>query len=1491
MNQRSPGQDEAGPPTERLAVMISSTSLDLPRHRAAVTEAIRRVGWYPLAMEHGSAESGSNALSYSLRMVDQADLFVGIIAFRYGYVPDDPVSNPNGWSVTEHEYRRAIQRGIPVLIFLMNDDHPDAQQHAERSELSQRKLEALKAELKKQICGFFSSVDQLQARALQSLYETRLSLLQRPGRFGSTGPFQSPPLPGHYVRRPQEEKRLQDDLLRQEGLGVVVGAVFGLGGIGKSTLAAAVVQSQPVRERFADGVLWVTLGQAPDLQALLGQWIRDLGDHEFRALDVRSASGRLRQLLQDRAVLLVVDDAWQSEHVEPFLVGGLRCRLLVTTRRRHIADDLHAVSHELDVLSPEQAVELLATHLHRPLHDDERGPAQRLAEAVGRLPLALELAAVRIGRRVPWDELLLKLEQEAAALEALEDPAERWKKKGKIQLEASLQLSLRALREENEEAYRCFVWLGVLPDDTTLAAPMASTLWDFEDAAEADGLLEFLWGEALLQAAVAVSVGGKQWRAYRVHDLLHDCARRLLEAPQSPRRKEELPGLWLTRPEAHRQLLERYRRRTRDGLWHTLAADGYVHGRLGWHLEKAGDSDGLHALLREETAEGRNGWYEANERLGQPSNFADCVAQAWRLADQAFAEGRPALGLQCRCALQDASLHSLASNLPPELLEALVRRGLWPVEQALAYARRTPDVVQKTKALTLLAALAMPGERAGVRCEALEAARSIEKERDRTKALAALVPHLPEHERASVLSEALDVARSVGNEEDRYPVLAALAPHLPEHDRAGVLRWALNEAPYVRDKEDRSSARTALEQHLTADLLSEFLDAACSGREEWFRSVVLAFWVPQLPAGVLGAAVASGQVGRRSCRSIGHEDIRCRALAALAPHLPEHERASVLSEALAEARSIGNQAYRSQALAALVPHWPEHERAAALKEALDAARSLADVEDRSRALAELVPHLPEHERARVLSEALAAARSLGADRSRGDKWDRSRALAELAPHLPVDLLRRTLEVARSIGDEGDRSTALAALVPHLPEHERASVLREALDAYRSLGAARSTRDIWNRSEALAALAPHLPADLLREALAAARSIGEELHRSRALAALVPYWPEHERAEALKEALDAVRSSESNEYLYSALWRLVPHLPEHERAGVRREAFDAARSIGGEHNRSRALAKLAPHLPADLLREAIAAARSIEDDERFKGDSPSLRAEAMAWALNGLAPHLPADLLSEALDAARCIENDKYRSSALTALVPHLPEHERASVLSEALDAARAIADQGDRFWALKGLVPHLPGELLGEALDAARAIADQGDRFWALAALVPHLPEHGRAAALKEALDAARCIENDKYRSSALTALVPHLPEHERASVLSKALDAARSIADQRDRFWALKGLVPHLPGELLGEALDAARSIEGWKWTRSPALEALAPHLANLPLEDLSAMWTRTVHVLAERTRPDLLGDLPSLAPILAALAQSDAADEFREVARAISDVARWWP
>ena len=82
---------------------------------------------------------------------------------------------------------------------------------------------------------------------------------------------------------------------------LVIGALHGLGGIGKSTLAADLAQDDELRAQFLDGVLWATLGQQPDLLPLLSGWVQALGDSTFKPLSVNAATSHLRTLLQKKA--------------------------------------------------------------------------------------------------------------------------------------------------------------------------------------------------------------------------------------------------------------------------------------------------------------------------------------------------------------------------------------------------------------------------------------------------------------------------------------------------------------------------------------------------------------------------------------------------------------------------------------------------------------------------------------------------------------------------------------------------------------------------------------------------------------------------------------------------------------------------------------------------------------------------------------------------------------------------------------------------------------------------------------------------------------------------------------------------------------------------------------------------------------------------------------------------------------------------------------
>lgn len=204
---------------------------------------------------------------------------------------------------------------------------------------------------------------------------------------------------------------------------LVVSAIYGLGGIGKSVLAAAMAHDPEVQGQFVDGVLWATLGQNPDLLPLLSGWIQALGDYDSKPTSLKAASSQLRTLLYAKRMLLVVDDVWNPDHAEPFRVGGDDCCALVTTRRPDIAEEIGADLVRLELMSHQQALEVLSNRLVRKLRPDEEAVAQRLADAVGYLPIALEMAASRIARGVKWSDLCADLDQEVARLEALEGPA------------------------------------------------------------------------------------------------------------------------------------------------------------------------------------------------------------------------------------------------------------------------------------------------------------------------------------------------------------------------------------------------------------------------------------------------------------------------------------------------------------------------------------------------------------------------------------------------------------------------------------------------------------------------------------------------------------------------------------------------------------------------------------------------------------------------------------------------------------------------------------------------------------------------------------------------------------------------------------------------------------------------------------------------------------------------------------------------------------
>src|SRR6185437_5293710 len=184
---------------------------------------------------------------------------------------------------------------------------------------------------------------------------------------------------------------------------VVVSAVAGLPGVGKTTLAVQAGHAARQRGWFGGGVLFIDLhgyseapvepGQALDslLRALSVPAERIPPSAEERAALYRSVLAQVND-----PVLVVADNASSEAQVRPLLPGSGPHKVLVTSR--HTLAGLGARLIDVTILNEDASVELLDAALRAARPEDERitgdtWAATRLAGLCAGLPLALQIAA------------------------------------------------------------------------------------------------------------------------------------------------------------------------------------------------------------------------------------------------------------------------------------------------------------------------------------------------------------------------------------------------------------------------------------------------------------------------------------------------------------------------------------------------------------------------------------------------------------------------------------------------------------------------------------------------------------------------------------------------------------------------------------------------------------------------------------------------------------------------------------------------------------------------------------------------------------------------------------------------------------------------------------------------------------------------------------------------------------------------------------------
>ncbi|GLT30083.1 hypothetical protein SLA2020_049050 [Shorea laevis] len=314
--------------------------------------------------------------------------------------------------------------------------------------------------------------------------------------------------------------------------------IVGMAGLGKTTIAKAVLENGNIRRHFGDNRMWVCVSENFDVKMILMEMLESITKSRSGGGDIGSKDTvltKIQEKLGEKSYLLILDDVWNEERqiwedLRNCLLGiseNKGSRVLVTTRLENVAS-LMAVSHE-HICRPRQLNldECWTIIKQRAFGDNSvpegfEGIGKNVAKRCKGVPLVASVIGATLQNKrdkKEWQAVIENcvwdsLEKESGILDIIKFSYDRLPK-----------LALK----------QCFVFCSIFPKDFVMEREMLIQLWmaqGFLESSEESCMAAEEIGDKYFNYLLSYSLFQEEWRNHvtgsviscKMHGLIHDFA-------------------------------------------------------------------------------------------------------------------------------------------------------------------------------------------------------------------------------------------------------------------------------------------------------------------------------------------------------------------------------------------------------------------------------------------------------------------------------------------------------------------------------------------------------------------------------------------------------------------------------------------------------------------------------------------------------------------------------------------------------------------------------------------------------------------------------------------------------------------------------------------------------------------------------------------------------------------------------------------------------